>query len=282
MKKKSSHKKATSAQRQAKKKPVAGRITKSARKPVAVKFGQTAGVKALKGNQKNQTKPKAVMKTVDVFACPPRTGGFMLENSWDGLFDLYSLDGKRRAIFSVELQKIYTLALRGHAKTDVTAFRLENALSLLGHAYLADQAINNDGWQSGTWRLVGESILTDLTVTLGRSIARLEHSSSVTGAENEAFRLVAMFNKAADGMVKSRFPRKARGSAKGKECPREVSAILAAKGLCELKGRLPSKIEVRAQLEKEGFVYAQNKDLNARWRILFERSGLERLPEILT
>lgn len=265
MKEKSSQKKAMPAQPPAKKKPVARRITKTARKPAPVKGGWTAG--ASEG---------AAVKKPDPFAC---TNALAKVNSWPGLFDLYCVDGKYWAALSRELGRIYTATRRGHAKDDKTIIRLEQALELLGMAYNADQGIADDGWSSAAWKLLGDSILTDLTATLGRSLWRLHAAKSEREASKEADKLSAFLVKATNGLWKARFPQ-ARGSNKGSKIPRETLAIQAAKELCEAKHRLPSKLEVRQKLESDGLKYAENKDLTARWREFLNRAGLNGLPDV--
>src|SRR5262249_40513261 len=97
-------------------------------------------------------------------------------------------------------------------------------------------------------------------------------------AESAATELSALFNRGVSGLVRLNFPEAARGS--GDVFPKEVSAIRCAKILCEHFRRLPTKAEVRTILEHCGVRYSKkSKGFEGNWRGLFDRAGLNSLPD---
>lgn len=203
--------------------------------------------------------------------------GFVLLQSWEGLFSLYKKGDEVVAQLATELAKIEWALLRGHTNYDESPPRISSAMFwLMLREFARKEALRHDSFG---FEHAAKEVFADLSDTLGPEILRIFTAPSEDQAKEAARTACSMFKRAVDGMVKSKFPQKARGS--GDAFPKEVMAIWTARGLCEHLRRLPTKSEVRARLEAIGVTYAvgNSKDVEGKWRDLFGRSGLHLLPK---
>jgi len=285
MKKKSSDKKATSAQRPEKKKPVARHRAKTDRNPGGNRGDQSARVKALKreGAIGAQSGAKPGERKVDVFQRP------RVLKDLGGLFMLYEMgDGKIWACMSEALNEIYLSALRGHQKgARNMILQLERGLSLLPEIYSWEKMRVSEalGMRGSP---VSNVALSDLAESLGEGIARVMKASDKLKAEVFADELLAMFKNALKGLVKEAGLTngfKIGANSTGENFPREVVAIRFAKRFCEIYLRLPSKVEIRNALERKEVEcvvppYVTDRNIDAKWRELFDRAGLGSLQDV--
>jgi hypothetical protein len=205
----------------------------------------------------------------------PRTQGWVLEQSWPRLFDLYVKDGEARAELSPELNAIQNALLRGHSPDDNDAAMLERALfmSCLIHAGMEDGA--GDSSEFDYWR---RQVGNDLAVVLGPVIEKILAAKTQARAELAAEAFINLAKRAAEGLVRTKFPGATRGN-KGSALPKALLAIQCARALCEVHRRLPTKAEVRQRLEAIGVDYKNSNDAEKRWNDLFARAGLSELPD---
>lgn len=207
-----------------------------------------------------------------------RTHGWVLEQSWPGLFDLYGKDGEARAELSPELNAIKNALTRGRSIDDHDAARLETALfmSCAIHAGMEDGA--GDSSEFDDWK---RKIGNDIAAVLGSVIEKILAAKTQSRAERAAMGLVNLMKRAAKGLVRVKFPGRTRGNARNKDrcTPKALLAILHAQALCKAHRRLPTKAEVRRSLEESGFGYGKSKGIKELWNSLFVRAGLSGLPD---
>ena len=203
--------------------------------------------------------------------------GFVLVQSWHGLFKLYSKGDEFVAELSPELRKLEWALLRGHTNHDESSPKISESMFWLCVQAFARQ--EGDGLNIADFELAAGKVYSNLAETLGVEILRIIAAQSEEEALKAAKTARSMFDRALAGMVKGRFPKRARGS--GDAFPKEVMAIWTAEGLCGHLRRLPTKAEVREKLEMICVTYAvaNSGDVEGKWRDLFGRSGLYSLPE---
>jgi hypothetical protein len=203
--------------------------------------------------------------------------GYTLVQTWDGLFCLYSKGDEFVAELSPELRKIEWALLRGHTNYDESSPKISESMFWLCVQAFARK--EGDGLNIADFEQAAGKVYSDLAETLGVEILRIVTAQSEEEASEAAKTARSMFDRAIAGMVKGRFPKKARGS--GDAFPKEVMAIWTAQGLCGHLRRLPTKAEVREKLEMIGVTYAvaNSGDVEGKWRDLFGRSGLYNLPD---
>lgn len=206
----------------------------------------------------------------------PTMRGFSLSERWDGLFDLYTKDDEILVELAPDLQKVEWALLRGHTNYDASSQRISASMFRL----LLREFSRMEGRPHDTFGFdhAAREVYADLSETIGSKVLAIFTAHSEEEAQKSAKEACSMFKRALDGMVKSKYPQKARGS--GDAIPKEVLAIWTAQGLCHHFRRLPTKSEVRQKLEAIGVTYAaeKSKDVEGKWRDLFGRSGLHDLP----
>jgi hypothetical protein len=205
-----------------------------------------------------------------------RTHGWVLDQSWPGLFDLYVKDGEARAELSPELNAIQNALTRGHSIDEHDAGRLERAL--LMSCVIGIEGGTGDSFELDYWR---RYVGNDVAVVLGPVVEKRLAAKTSRRAELAAMGLVNLMKRAAKGLVRVKFPRSTRGNARTKDrcTPKALLAILHARALCEVLRRLPTKREVRRSLEMAGFGYGKSKGIKNLWNSLFVRAGLSGLPD---
>jgi hypothetical protein len=201
----------------------------------------------------------------------PRLHGWKVENVWPGLFTLYVRGSEARADCGPELQGILIRKQRGHRTEDDSAPKIEGALYMLAVGALAEDR------SSFGWRDIEAMVYRNLVETLGRQALKVYSAQTESQAEIAATELLAVFKRAASGLVRVKFPQKAVGS--GEVFAKEMIAIWHARMLCEHFRRLPSKQEVRERLELIGVTFSvRSKGVEGNWESLFDRAGLSGLP----
>ena len=203
--------------------------------------------------------------------------GFVLLQSWAGLFNLYVRGNEVIAELAPELRKIEWALFRGHTNYDESSPKISESMFLLCVQAFARQ--EEERLNAPDFERVAGKVCSSLAETLGVEVLKIITARTEDQAQKALKAACSMFNRALEGMVRGKFPKKARGS--GDAFPKEVLAIWTATTLCEHLRRLPTKAEVRERLEAIGVTYAagNSKDVEAKWRDLFGRSGLYRLPE---
>jgi hypothetical protein len=122
------------------------------------------------------------------------------------------------------------------------------------------------------------SILDDLTDTIGALISEAWFNVSEGGSQNKADDLKLLFGRAVDGLIRLKYPSKAKHS--GKQHQKARVAIAFARELCGKLRRLPTKSEVRSLMEEKKYGFADERSRAAsKWKDLFKRSSLEALKD---
>jgi len=235
-------------------------------KPVAVKHRKE---KPLPVN--NQATQDAINKPI-VSLLDPRNEGWEIIGVWPGLFTLYVKGDESKANLSPELVTIEECLSRGHSSTDKDAFKVEGEMTLLALQYMVAKEDKSDCVVKG----FGVDVFKSLASSLGSVVFKIESSKNEAQAELAACELGALMKKVASGLVRKKFPKKARGS--GWSYHRERIAIWNARILCEHLRRLPTKSEVRHRLEAIGIEWP-NQGWGGKWGELFEKAGLSGLPD---
>jgi hypothetical protein len=203
----------------------------------------------------------------------PKSEGFTLVNEWDGLFRLYQKGEEFRTVPSPQLSQITSTLVRGHSSNDLAVVKVEDALLLLAIARIVAPEIAHEtdlGIEKDAFMFLFDSIAP--------FVFGAYFSESETKASRESDKAVALFAKAMSGIVKMNFPARARRT--GGLLPRPVIAITIANSLCEKLRRLPTKSEVREDMELIGWSYAsKGKDIKGKWSDLFVCAGLSGLPD---
>lgn len=203
--------------------------------------------------------------------------GFVRLQSWAGLFTLHARGDEVAAELAPELRKIEWALLRSHTNYDESSPKISaSMLWLLVQAFARQEGESLDTFG---FEHAAREVNANLAETLGVEALKILQAKNEEQAQKAAQAACSMFSRAMEGMVRSKFPKRARGS--GDAFPKEVVAIWTATGLCERLRRLPTKSEVRERLEVIGVTYAvgNSNDVEGKWRDLFGRSGLYRLPE---
>jgi hypothetical protein len=207
----------------------------------------------------------------------PEVQGFLLSQVWRDLFALYTKGDEVRVELSPELRKIEWALLRGHTNYDESSPKISTSLFWL----MLREFAREEGLEHSTFGFAhaADAVFANLSESFGAAVLKINTAKNEEDAKEAAKAACAMFKRALDGIVKSKFPQRARGS--GDVIPKEVLAIWTAQGLCQHLRRLPTKAEVRQKLEAIGVIYAEgkSKDVEGKWRDLFGRSGLFQLPD---
>ena len=198
----------------------------------------------------------------------PRTHGWVLKQSWEGLFDLYTRDGEAQAQPSLKLNAIATAQLQGYSAEDKAVEGVKGMLLL--------SALMHQTKSEGVQHI--KSQLADRFISeFGEIVLRLLGAKTSYTADQEALAAANLIRRAASAIGRMKFPR--RGKGRGSYPPKAVMAISHALRLCEHLRRLPTKREVRASLEEAGVGYGRSKDPDSKWVKLFVSAGLASLPE---
>ena len=211
--------------------------------------------------------------------------------SWDGLFSLYKQGNEFVAEMSDRLVAIHTKYRKANTQEvkneagigNVELENLQRALFLLN---LRKRKVISCGD-------IDAIILSDLTESIGAMMSEAWHyipkkmegavslraSSSDSGSSNRAGELKRFFSRAVDGLMKLKYPSRAKSS--GAVVAKEVLAIEQAQLLCGKLRRLPTKSEVRFAMEESehGFSTERSKGVDGKWRDLFQRCGLDALKD---
>jgi hypothetical protein len=206
-----------------------------------------------------------------------RTHGWVLDQSWPGLFDLYVKDGEARAELSPELNDIQNALTRGRSIDDHDTGRLESALFMSCVLRRIEEGAG-DSFAIDYWR---QYVGNEVAGVLGPVVEKILAAKTSRRAELAARGLVNVMKRAAKGFVRMKFPRPTRGNARDKGwcTPKALLVIEHARVLCEELRRLPTKGEVRRSLEMAGFGYGNSKGIKNLWNSLFVRAGLSGLPD---
>jgi hypothetical protein len=204
----------------------------------------------------------------------PRSHGWILEQSWPGLFDLYVKDGEADAVLAPELNGRVSALTRGHSVDDGDVLAIERALylSCLIHMGMEDGAGDSPGFD-----YFRREIGNDVAAALGPIVKEIFAAKTSHQADLAADGLINLMKRAARGVVRMKFPGATRGNSW--RVAKAPLAIWIARGLCEKHRRLPTKAEVRQRLEAIGMGYARSNDFEAKWRALFVLAGLGDLPD---
>ena len=205
----------------------------------------------------------------------PESHGWKLDGDWPGLFKLYIRGSESMAELAPELQRAVNMRERGHSLTDVSAEHGSRALSILALGAL--HAREGGDFKSFGWRDMAETVFRELVDSVGPLVAKILTSKREEQCSNAATDVAALFKRIADGLVRTKFPRAARGS--GDAVDKATLAIWYAQLLCEYHRRLPTKREVRTQLEMIGVGFGKTKDLDGKWSDVFSRAQLSSLPD---
>lgn len=203
-----------------------------------------------------------------------RTHGWVLEQSWPGLFDLYTRDGEARAELSPALSAIEVAHLQGYSVEDKAVANLKGALFMSALLYQAMRE-GEDG-DSG-FQHVRKQVADRFASEFGKIFTEVSRSKTRREAEQKAQGAVNLMRRVMRAIVRIKFP--ARGKGRQDYPPKAVLAIDCARILCEIHRRLPTKREVRSMLEGMGVGYARSKDQPGKWADLFAIAGLAALPK---
>ena len=210
--------------------------------------------------------------------------------SWDGLFSLFRKGNGFVAEMSDRLVAIHSKYRKANTQEvknkagigNEELEKLQRALFLLN---LRKRKVISCGEMDAI-------ILSDLTESIGAMMSEAWHyipkklegavslqaSSSDSGSLNRAEELKRFFSRAVDGLMKLKYPTRAKSS--GADVAKEVLAIEQAKLLCGNLCRLPTKSEVRFAMEEQGHRYSDERSRAAsNWKNLFKRCGLEALKD---
>lgn len=202
------------------------------------------------------------------------TEGWAVAQHWPRLFTLYTRGNERRVELCFDLHEIERALVRNRGLDDEAAPTLEASFF---NVLRVQEALKLGKWPEG-FNYVAGSVGLSLARAIGPALLRLWSAASEPEAKRASDELCAVFNRAVSGMVRMKFPKRARGS--GDEIPKPLLAIWATRALCEAHLRLPTKAEVRTELQAAGVGFSKRtKDVEGRWRELFYCAGLARLPE---
>jgi hypothetical protein len=204
----------------------------------------------------------------------PRTHGWVLEQSWRGLFNLYTRDGEARAEFSPELVAIEAAQLQGYSAEDQSVANVKGALIL---SAILHQAMEDGNYDSPGFHDIRRMVADRFVSEFGGIILELMKAKRSDQAAQAAIATADLMGRAASAIVRTKFPRRSRGARSYP--PKGVLAIRHARELCEHFRRLPTKREVRLALESAGIGYVRSKDPAGKWAKLFVSAGLASLPE---
>jgi hypothetical protein len=200
--------------------------------------------------------------------------GFTVAQHWPRLFTLYARGKEWRAELCFDLHEVERALVRNRPLDDETAPPLEASFF---NVLRVQEALKMKRWPEGFDDIAG-SVGFSMARAIGPSLLRLWCANNEPEAKQAADELCAVFNRAVSGMVRMKFPKRARGS--GDQRPKPLLAIWIARGLCETLRRLPTKAEVRSELGVVGVTFSKRtKDAEGRWRELFYCAGLARLPD---
>jgi hypothetical protein len=200
----------------------------------------------------------------------PELHGWKLDGDWPGLFKLYIRGSESMAELAPELQRTVNMRESGHSLTDVSAEHGSRALYILAIGAMTAN-------EEGSLKWMAETVFRDLVDSVGPLVLKILTSEREEQCSNAATDVAALFKRIADGLVRTKFPRAARGS--GDAVDKATLAIFEARLLCEYHRRLPTKREVRTRLEMIGVGFGKTKDLDGKWSDVFSRAQLSGLPD---
>jgi hypothetical protein len=198
----------------------------------------------------------------------PELYGWELVESFPKLFLLYRRGIEYRADLSDELAFLDTRFKKGQQVTKDygSIMKLQRGLFFL--------MVRKEAQKVG--EVLEDQLLADFIETIGTRLHEAWHNASEPGSKNQADNIKNLFSTAIDGLMRLKFPEKARCS--GANHPKERIAIAYARELCERIGRHPTKSEVRSMMENDGHGYVVLRGREEqKWRDFFLRSGLEGL-----
>ena len=200
--------------------------------------------------------------------------GWKVNKKWPELFTLWIKGKQVRAELSPELQEIENaLRRRHHIHSSKEPITLSSALVQLAVLEMTRRDASAK-LKLGTFEGMSVEIVRDLLdAGLGKRALELLKARPAWLAKTAAGNLMNLVSNSVRGMVQSRFP------STQDDTPKELLAIRAARMLCEHFQRLPTKREVRLELEALGIAYNKPKDPDGPWRALFARAGLSLLPD---
>ncbi len=168
----------------------------------------------------------------------PRTHGWVLEQSWPGLFDLYTRDGEACAELSPELNAIEAALLQGYSVRDKAAASIKSALFL---AAVICQGINEGVDGSFGFQDLRKQVADLIASEFGRIFIEIWSAKTRHEAALKAQGAVNLMRRAMAAVVHKKFPSGGRGNRSYP--PKAVLAIWLARGFCEHHRRLPTKRE---------------------------------------
>jgi hypothetical protein len=200
----------------------------------------------------------------------PERYGWGIVESLPGLFVLYRRGVEYRAVLSEGLALLDARFKKGQQSTkDYDAvMKLQRGLFYLIVQKEAEH-LSDD--------LRGQ-FLADFVDTIGTRLHAAWHNSSQPQSKIQADNIKNLFAKALDGLMRLKFPERAKSS--GANQSKERIAIAYARELCEWFGRHPTKTEVRSKMEEHGLGYVVSRGREKqKWKDLFARCGLEGLKD---
>jgi hypothetical protein len=203
-----------------------------------------------------------------------RNHGWVLEQSWPKLFNLYTRDGEARVELSPELSAIETAHLQGYSVGDKGAASIKGALAM---SAMLHQVMEDGDYGSSDFHHAKKLVSDRFVSEFGGIIRELLKSETSDEAKGNALAATNLMRRATAALVRAKFPKKGRGNPG--VLPKALLILWHARGLCEHYRRLPTKREIRARLEAVGINYARSKDPDLRWAELFASAGLASLPE---
>jgi hypothetical protein len=233
----------------------------------------------------------------------PEASGFILLERWSGLFSLYIRGDEVKVESEPELAETEQRLERGYYyKSDATEEKVFEDEKML----MLEKALWRISIYSSTpidqcdeaakdlltrFTLEGVDMMSEaLSPHLEQFLSAVFAAEKQFGqSRNKAYRrahsascaMNALFLRAYDGMMRAAFPEKKRATGSGEPYSKALMAILYAKMLCADLRRLPTKTEVRERLQAIGIAYksANKRRRDEEWRKLFEKAGLDDLPD---
>ena len=208
----------------------------------------------------------------------PRTHGWVLKQSWEGLFDLYARgdekDEKWRAELSPELASIEAALYQSYSVGDTAVKSMKWAFFM---SAVLHQAMNEGVDDSFGFQDFRKQVADRIAGQFGKILIDVMGAKTPRAAKLETQTAVNLMRRTMATFVHAKFPGGGRGNRSS--MPKAVLAIWHARMLCERYRSLPTKREVRARLRDIGVDYTRSKDLEGQWIRLFVSAGLSTLPE---
>ena len=245
----------------------------------------------------------------------PEERGFTLVEHWRGLFRLYVRGAETEVQMEPELAEVEAAILEGRSmdgewfeeEKEEQVSSLEKALwrvSMYNEAqeHLKDLDQREDEWLQTlaleAVDMIGFAMSPHLkeflsSLLIGQTKPDCDaHTASrdpdapfrrmmkaARQAHTASCALDALLRRTLRRMMKVAFPWDGKAKGSGDAFPKELMAIWHAKGLCGHLRRLPTKTEVQERLEAINVRYKKSKGLKGKWRDMFDRAGLSKLPD---